>query len=192
MSKKLENLSAAVDGELDETTDLSGFASDPDSTQVWKRYHLARDILRGDDSQDYAFSVSERVAKALEQELPIVAPKPTWREIPLVAAVIPLFKQTSQLAAAACVTALVIFSYQSFNQPEEAQPFTSAQSPFGPIGGLSPVSLEQNSSMSDQVRMQQLLEQRRQLNALIEDHERQLRLKQAIQQQQNISQPEQQ
>ncbi|MEM0912225.1 MAG: RseA family anti-sigma factor [Pseudomonadota bacterium] len=191
MSQKLENLSAAVDGELDDTSDLGGFATDPAATMKWKRYHLARDILRGDDSSDYAFSVSDRVAKALEQELPIVAPKHTWKEIPLVAAVIPIFKQTSQLAAAACVTALVIFSYQSFNQPEETQPFTSAPSPFGPIGGLSPVNLEQNNAISDQARMQQLLEQRRQLNALIEDHERQLRLKQAIQKQREQTQSNQ-
>ncbi len=186
MSQKLENLSGAVDGELDDTSDFSAFASDSESTQKWKRYHLARDILRGDASGDLTFSVSERVAKALEQELPIVAPKPSWKEIPLVAGVIPIFKQTSQLAAAACVTALVIFSYQSYNQPEETQPFTSAPSTFGPIGGLSPVSLEQNGSVSDQVRMQQLLEQRRQLNALIEDHERQLRLKQTIQKQDKV------
>jgi len=128
-------------------------------------------------SNDLYFDVSEKVAAALQNELSIVAPKRTWKELPIVSAVIPIFKQSSQLAMAASVTALVIFAYQTYNQPEISQPFTTAPPVIGPQGGLSPVSLQQTRSI-EQDRMQQLLEQRRQINALIEDHQRQLKLKQ--------------
>jgi sigma-E factor negative regulatory protein RseA len=89
-----------------------------------------------------------------------------------------LVKQSGQLAVAACATAVMIFSYQSYNQPEESQPFLAAPTQFGPQGGLAPVSLNTSQSV-DREGMAILLEQQRQINAIIEDHQRQLKLKNA-------------
>jgi sigma-E factor negative regulatory protein RseA len=191
MTQEFEKISAMVDGECEDISQTAAIIDDPILQQKWKSYHLTRDLLRNDMSSDIHFDVSEKVAAALQNELSIVAPKRTWKELPIVSAVIPIFKQSSQLAMAASVTALVIFAYQTYNQPEISQPFTTAPPVIGPQGGLSPVSLQQTRSI-EQDRMQQLLEQRRQINALIEDHQRQLKLKQtpnAASTQEESSQP---
>jgi sigma-E factor negative regulatory protein RseA len=177
MTQEFEKISAMVDGECDNVAQTAANIDDPILQQKWKSYHLTRDLLRNDMSCDLHFDVSEKVAAALQDELSIVAPKRTWKELPIVSAVIPIFKQSSQLAMAASVTALVIFTYQTYQQPEISQPFSTAPPVIGPQGGLSPVSLQQTRSV-EQDRMQQLLEQRRQINALIEDHQRQLKRKQ--------------
>lgn len=176
MTQEIEKISAIVDGEWDDMSQTQKIIEDPILQQKWKSYHLTRDLLRNDMSSDISFDVSNEIAKALEDELPIVAPKRRWQELPLVSAVIPMLKQSGQLAMAASVTAMVIFAYQTYNQPTVSQPFTTAPPVIGPQGGLAPVSLQQTRSI-EQDRMQQLLEQRRQINALIEDHQRQLKFK---------------
>ncbi|MGQ8365079.1 RseA family anti-sigma factor [Glaciecola sp. 1036] len=179
MSQKFENLSAVMDGEVEESSVIKTISQDSEMSQKWKSYHLSRDLLRGDASEDFGFDISARVAEALESELPIVAPKPSWKESPLMASVIPLFKQSSQFLAAACVTAVVIFGFQSYNQPEEAQPFIAAPSPFGPIGGLTPVSLSETSSNVQNQEAKRRELQIKQMTALLNDHDLQLRLKQS-------------
>jgi sigma-E factor negative regulatory protein RseA len=177
MTQEIEKISAIVDGEWDDLSQAKQIIEDPILQQKWKSYHLTRDLLRNDMSTDVTFDVSDKVAAALESELSIVAPKRTWKDLPVVSAVIPIAKQSAQLAMVASVTAMVIFGYQTYNQPEVTQPFTTAPPVIGPQGGLAPVSLQQTRSI-EQDRMNQLLEQRRQINALIEDHQRQLKFKQ--------------
>lgn len=179
MTQEHENLSAMVDGEA--LNDKQGsfaraITSDPVLSAKWKSYHLTRDLLRNDMSSDFKFDISDSVAMALKDELPMVAPKPTWRELPVVSAVLPMVKQSGQLAMVACVTAMVIFGFQTYNKPEVTDPFSTAPPILGPQGGLAPVSL-QSGNNSQQDRMDQLLQQRRQINALIQDHVRQQRLR---------------
>ena len=63
------------------------------------------------------------------------------------------------------------------NKPEATEPFstfeTSAQ-----FGGLAPVSLEQTRTLPRN-DMDVVLEKKRKINALIADHEQQIKLKQA-------------
>ena len=177
MTQQQEKLSAFLDGEGHDSDVINGLTSDAELADKWKRYHLIRDCMRNEMTSDLNFDISAQVASKLEGELPIVAPKPSWKELPVVASVIPLVKQSGQLAVAACVTAVMIFSYQSYNQPEESQPFLTAPTN-GPLGGLAPVSLSSSNGVNrdDMARLQ---EQQRQINALIEDHQRQIRLKNA-------------
>jgi sigma-E factor negative regulatory protein RseA len=177
MTQQQEKLSAFIDGEAEDAKLVDSLLNDNELSDKWKRYHLVRDCMRKEMSADINFDISAAVASQLESELAIVAPKRTWRELPVVASVIPLMKQSGQLAVAACVTAVMIFGYQSYNAPEDTQPFLTAPTS-GPLGGLAPVSLSSNESI-DQEGMALLLERQRQLNALIEDHQRQIRLKNA-------------
>lgn len=179
MTQEYENLSAMVDGE--ELNDKQGtfakaITNDPVLNAKWKSYHLTRDLLRNDMSSDFAFDISDSIAEALKDELPMVAPKQTWRELPVISAVIPIVRQSGQLAMVACVTAMVIFGFQTYNKPEVSDPFATAPPIIGPQGGLAPVSLQSGNS-SQQDRMDQLLQQRRQINALIQDHVRQQNLR---------------
>jgi sigma-E factor negative regulatory protein RseA len=176
MTQKYENVSAMLDGESVDEGFSKALVDDPALRAKWRSYHLTRDLMRNDMSSDLKFDISEKVAEALNDELSIVAPKPTWRDSPVVSAVIPIVQQSGQWAMVACVTALVIFGFQTYNQPEETVPFNTAPPALGPQGGIAPVSLQTNN-VSQQDRMSQLLEQRRQINALIQDHQRQQRLK---------------
>ncbi len=180
MTQEYEKLSALVDGEFDSEPSnsesiIKAISENSELNSKWKSYHLTRDLMRNDASSDISFDISARVAEALDNELPIVAPKRNWREQPVIAAVLPILRQSGQLAMVACVTALVIFGFQTYNQPETSDPFSTAPPILGPQGGLAPVSLPSNTSSEE--RMNQLLEQRRQINALIQDHLRQQKLR---------------
>lgn len=184
MTQEYENVSAMLDGEPVGQGFTKALIDDPALREKWRSYHLTRDLMRNDMSVDVSFDISSQVAQALQDELSIVAPKPTWRELPVVSAIIPIVQQSGQLAMVACVTALVIFGFQTYNQPEDTVPFTTAPSFIGPQGGLAPVSL-QSSNVSKQLRMSQLIEQRRQITALIQDHQRQQKLKNVAVQEQS-------
>ncbi|GAB54453.1 sigma-E factor negative regulatory protein RseA [Glaciecola punicea ACAM 611] len=179
MIQKHENLSAMVDGEATDS-ERSKFAksimNDAELSAKWRSYHLTRDVLRKDMSSDISFDISDKIAIALHDELAMIAPKPGWRELPVVQALLPIARQSGQLAMVACVTAMVIFGVQTYNKPEITDPFRTAPPIIGPQGGLAPVSL-QSASISQQDRMDQLIQQRRQINALIQDHVRQQRLR---------------
>ncbi|GAC20935.1 sigma-E factor negative regulatory protein [Paraglaciecola arctica] len=178
MSQKFENLSALVDGEDSTSTSssshvLDAVKNDAELQLKWKSYHLIRDGLRQELPANINFDIADRVAQALESEPAILAPKKTWRDLPLVGTVIPFAKQGGQMAIAASVAVAMIIGVQQFNQTDANQPFNAAPPIPGIQGGLSPVSFDQTRAIpnSDGV------EQRRRINAYLTDHKQQLRFK---------------
>tara|TARA_R110002167_G_scaffold162251_4_gene358689 strand:- start:697 stop:1326 length:630 start_codon:yes stop_codon:yes gene_type:complete len=178
MSQKFENLSALVDGEDSTSTSssshvLDAVKNDAELQLKWKSYHLIRDGLRQELPANINFDIADRVAQALESEPAILAPKKTWRDLPLVGTVIPFAKQGGQMAIAASVAVAMIIGVQQFNHTDANQPFNAAPPIPGIQGGLSPVSFDQTRAIpnSDGV------EQRRRINAYLTDHKQQLRFK---------------
>jgi sigma-E factor negative regulatory protein RseA len=178
MSQKFENLSALVDGEHGASTSssrhvLDAVKNDADLQLKWKSYHLIRDGLRQELPVNINFDIADKVAQALESEPAILAPKKTWRDLPLVGSVIPFAKQGGQMAIAASVAVAMIIGVQQVNQADMDQPFNAAPPIPGIQGGLSPVSFDQTRAIpnSDGV------EQRRRINAYMTDHKQQLRFK---------------
>ena len=84
--------------------------------------------------------------------------------------------QSGQFAVAASVALAVILGVQHLNQPAPSEPFTTAPTA-GPQGGLAPVSLEQTRTLPRN-DMNEVLAKKRKINALIADHEQQVKLKQ--------------
>lgn len=175
MTQQQENLSALVDGETIDSHLLDRLVKDTNLAQTWQRYHLYRHAMRKEMPEQADFDISSRIADALKDEPAIVAPKRRWRDLPVVAGVIPLARQGGQLAIAASVAVAMVLGVQQFNQTNNVEPFNSAPTvlPTDPLGGLSPVSLEQ----SRPVARTDVLEQRRRINAYLADHRQQLRLK---------------
>lgn len=178
MSQEFENLSAFVDGEHGNSSSssshvLDAVKNDTELQLKWKRYHLIRDGLRQELSTNINFDIADMVAQALESEPAILAPKKTWRDLPLVSTVVPFAKQGGQMAIAASVAVAMIIGVQHVNQADVEQPFNAAPPIFGIQGGLSPVSFDQTPAVpnSDGV------EQRRRINAYLMDHKQQLRFK---------------
>lgn len=180
MTQQHENLSAFVDGELegDAKSLIDELKQNEELRSKWQRYHTIRDGLRGELPAQPAFDISARIAEAIENEPAILAPKRRFADIPVIGSVVPLVRQSGQFLVAASVAAVAILGVQNYNAPEETQPFMTAPPLAGPQGGLTPVSLEQTRSVPRN-DMASLLEQRRQINALIADHQRQLQTKQA-------------
>ena len=178
MSQKFENLSALVDGEDSASSASSSHVldvlkNDAELQLKWKSYHLIRNGLRQELPENINFDIADKVAQALEAEPAILAPKNTWRDLPLVARVIPFAKQGGQMAIAASVAVAMIIGVQQVNQNDVGQPFNAAPPIPGIQGGLSPVSFDQSRAIpnSDGV------EQRRRINAYVTDHKQQLRFK---------------
>ncbi len=179
MSDKLEQLSAWVDGEAS-TTQVDDVKVDVVLQQKWQDYHLVGDTLRGDEVLVTDKSFLENIADALDDEPTVLAPS-KGKVIPLWSNAVALAKQSSQFAVAASVAAVMILGVQNYNT-ETTQPFMTAPTS-GPQGGLAPVSLAQSRTIqTPQQQMnerQAVLEQRKRINALLVDHQLQLRLKAA-------------
>jgi sigma-E factor negative regulatory protein RseA len=178
MSQKFENLSALVDGEHIASSSsnshiLDAVRNDVDLQLKWKSYHLIRDGLRQELPVNIHFDIADKVVQALEAEPAILAPKKTWRDIPLVINIIPFAKQGGQMAIAASVAVVMIIGVQQLNQADVNQPFNAAPPIPGIQGGLSPVSFDQVRNVPDSDGV----EQRRRINAYMTDHKQQLRFK---------------
>lgn len=182
MTQQFENVSAVMDGESDDSRVLDQITRDDALAEKWQRYHVIRQGLRKEMPEFADFDISARVAEALEQEPAIVAPKRRWETLPIVGNVVPLVRQGGQLAIAASVAVAMVLGVQQYNQPETEQPFNTAPSIVIPgiQAELSPVSLEQTRPVNNN----ELVEQRRLINAYMNDHRQQLRLK-------TVSQPQQ-
>jgi sigma-E factor negative regulatory protein RseA len=178
MSQKLENLSALVDGEngLSRSTSsllLDALKNDTELQLKWKRYHLIRDGLRQELPVKINFDIANKIAQAIEAEPAILAPKITWRNLPLMTNIIPFARQGGQMAIAASVAVAMIIGVQHLNQPDVSQPFNAAPPIPGIQGGLSPVSFDQTRSIPNFAA----IEQKRRINAYMMDHKQQLRFK---------------
>ncbi|MDP5132598.1 MAG: RseA family anti-sigma factor [Paraglaciecola sp.] len=178
MSQKFENLSALIDGEntqfdMQGNDTIAAIKDDKELQAKWHSYHLVRYGLRKELPNQLQFDIAANVALALESEPAILAPKKTWRDAPVISAVIPFVKQGGQMAIAASVAVAMIIGVQQYNQSDVEQPFNSAAPILGIPGGLSPVSFEQTST----VPQNDMVEQKRRINAYIADHQQQMQLK---------------
>ena len=196
MTQQHEKLSAFMDGELDDSGLVDSIKNDSESLAKWRSYHVIRSGLRKEASVMPEFDITAQVAAALEQEPTVLAPKSKWKSLPVVNKVVPLLRQSGQLAVAASVAAAVILGVQQVNQqPAAEEPFTTFQTPVipgMPQAGMAPVSLEQSNILPNNRAgdSDALLQKRRQINALLADHEQQLKLKQAEEQSQQAAESE--
>jgi sigma-E factor negative regulatory protein RseA len=152
---------------------LDAGKNDADLQLKWKSYHLIRDSLRQELPANINFDIADMVAQALEAEPAILAPKKTWRDLPLVSSVVPFAKQGGQMAIAASVAVAMIIGVQQINQVDVNQPFNAAPPIPGIQGGLSPVSFDQTRTITNS----DAVEQRRRINTYMTDHKQQLRFK---------------
>lgn len=183
-----QKLSAFMDGDLIDDALIEALENDQESKEAWQNYHLIGDVMRGDEPQSLDWNIAESVALALEDEpahqsvntetvTPIESqptPSQAKRQLPA------WLTQFGQVGIAACVSMAVILGVQQFSgqdatQPEIEQLPVLQTIPFA--GSAEPVSLTRDSvaktSSNESASVQ---EQRRRINALLQDYELQLRL----------------
>ncbi|GMQ47696.1 sigma-E factor negative regulatory protein [Vibrio sp. 10N] len=183
-----QKLSAFMDGDLIDEALIEALENDQESKQTWQNYHLIGDVMRGDEPQSLDWNIAESVALALDDEpahqavsketvTPIEAqptPSQAKRQLPA------WLTQFGQVGIAACVSLAVILGVQQFSgqdasQPEVEQLPVLQTIPFS--GSAEPVSLTRDSvARTNQNESANVQEQRRRINALLQDYELQLRL----------------
>lgn len=184
-----EKLSALMDGETLDNELLSALSKDANLQKSWESYHLIRDTMRGDVGEFLHFDISARVAAAIEQEparkvtelIAEAQPTPSrWEKMPFWRKARPWASQLTQIGVAACVSLAVIVGVQHYNQPADSNTSASEAPVFNTLpmmGKASPVSLGVPSDAFDtNSANQQVQEQRRRVNAMLQDYELQRRL----------------
>lgn len=184
-----EKLSALMDGESFDNELLNELSRDDKLQQSWQRYHLIRDTLRGDIGATLHLDIADRVAQAIAREpvrlLPDAVkesqPAPdTWHKLPFWHKARPWAAQLTQIGLAACVSLAVIVGVQHYNQPvnNDAQPEAPVFNTLPMMGQASPVSLGVPSAtnVADNGSQQQMQEQRKRINAILQDYELQRRV----------------
>ena len=107
MSDRTDRLSALMDGELhDLDKGFEQLSKDKESLGVWQRYHLARDVMKGQLSDFPTLDISEAVSESLKNEAVILTP--IWKRLS------PRYvmKQAAGLAVAAAVGTIAVLSVQ--------------------------------------------------------------------------------
>jgi sigma-E factor negative regulatory protein RseA len=182
-----EQLSALMDGETLDSELLNTLSKDKNLQQSWESYHLIRDTMRGDTSEILHFDISANVMAAIANEpvrqvtplIPEQQPQPQqWQKMPFWQKVRPWASQLTQMGVAACVSLAVIVGVQHYNGQSDnpAQPETPVFNTLPMMGKASPVSLGVPSDSTASTGQQQVQEQRRRINAMLQDYELQRRL----------------
>ncbi len=184
-----EKLSALMDGETLDTELLKELTHDPEMQKTWESYHLIRDSMRGDTADVLHFDISDRVMAAIADEpvrqtaplIPEAQPAPhQWQKMPFWKKMRPWAAQLTQMGVAACVSLAVIVGVQHYNGQSETsqQPETPVFNTLPMMGKASPVSLgvPSDATASSGGQQQQVQEQRRRINAMLQDYELQRRL----------------
>lgn len=180
-----EKLSALMDGELLDKELIGSLGKAPELQQTWQRYHLIRDTLRGDVGETLQIDLTERIASALADEPACLVPNAilesqpqpsAWQRMPFWHKVRPWVGQLSQMGIAAAVSLTVLLGVQYYNTPSDA--VSEPESPVFntlPLGGqASPVSFGVPSEGNH--AQQQIQQQRKRINAILQDYELQRRL----------------
>jgi sigma-E factor negative regulatory protein RseA len=176
MQSKYENLSALVDSEIKDASLLDDMSNNEQLRQKWQSYHVIGDVLRKEVPQQTDLNFVDKISAAIDDEPTVLAPKEhRWSQLPFVAQVVPLVKQGSQYAIAASVAAVMVIGVQVYNQPTLEEPFELAPNASAPgvVGRISGVSLEQTRPLENV----DVNTQKRRINALILDHQTQMKLK---------------
>ncbi|QKN80851.1 anti-sigma-E factor RseA [Scandinavium goeteborgense] len=186
-----EKLSALMDGETLDNELLNELTRSSEMQKAWESYHLIRDTMRGETAQTLNFDISARVMAAIDNEpvrlatplIPEAQPAPhQWQNMPFWKKVRPLASSLTQMGVAACVSLAVIVGVQHYNGQSNStdQPETPVFNTLPMMGKASPVSLgvpaDASASSNAGTGQQQVQEQRRRINAMLQDYELQRRL----------------
>ena len=176
---KFETVSGLVDNYQLTQDDVIEVSKNEQMSDTWSRYHLIGDVLRDEAPEKIDLDLSMNIASAIAAEPTVLAPQRKTVSEKIKANVIKLVKPFGQVAIAASAATLMIMGVQqNVAQNEQVAPQQVVQTM--PIFGTTqPVSLNVNSHEATQeAKKQAYIEQQRRFQALLADHQQQLKLKQ--------------
>lgn len=173
---KFETVSSLVDNYQPNDAILDDVIKDKHMSDTWDRYHLIGDVMRDETSDCIQLDLSASIASAIADEPTILAPKPSQPITHAIKAkVVQLIKPVGQMAIAASAAGLMILGVQqNVAENEMVTPNQVVQTI--PLGGIAdPVSF--NYQQNDRASQKQAyIEQQRRFQALLSDHQQQIKL----------------
>ena len=182
---KFETISSLVDNyrASDQKSEqaIDDILKDEHLSNTWQNYHLIGDVIRDEIPQTLQLDLSAQIAIAIENEPTVLAPSTSSNKVDndVKAKIIQFFKPVGQLAIAASAAGLMIIGVQQ-NTADNNEIITPSQIvQTKPLGGFAnPVSFnyQQNTKSQQQAVLEQRIEQQRRFQALLSDHQQQIKL----------------
>lgn len=182
---KFETISSLVDNyrtsDHESEQAIDEILKDEHLSGTWQRYHLIGDVIRDEIPPTLQLDLTAQIADALEDEPTILAPNRLVEKTPnkFKAKVIQLVKPFGQLAIAASAAGLMIIGVQQ-NTADNNEIITPNQIvQTKPLAGFAnPVSFnyQQPVKAQKQAVLEQKIEQQRRFQALLSDHQQQIKL----------------
>lgn len=185
---KFETISSMVDNysvsDQKSKQTIDDMLKDEHLAGTWQNYHLIGDVLRNEIPQSLQLDLSAQISAAIAEEPTVLAPSASKSKVSggFKAKVIQLMKPVGQLAIAASAAGLMIVGVQqnSADTNEIITPTQIVQTT--PLGGFAnPVSFNyqqnaQSPQSQQQAALEQRIEQQRRFQALLSDHQQQIKL----------------
>jgi sigma-E factor negative regulatory protein RseA len=182
---KFETISSLVDNyrapDQRSEQDIDEMLKDEHLSSTWKNYHLIGDVIRDEIPHTLQLDLSAQISAAIADEPTVLAPVVDNDKVKsgIKAKVVQLFKPVGQLAIAASAAGLMIIGVQQ-NTADTNEIITPSQIvQTKPLGGFAnPVSFnyKQNTKSQQQAALEQRIEQQRRFQALLSDHQQQIKL----------------
>ncbi len=186
---KFETVSSCIDDyqQYDESFDdtFDEMIKDNQLSDTWQRYHLLGDIMRNDVPESLHLDLSDKIAQAIEQEPTVLAPKVSKTQSPTLlqefkGKVVQFAKPFGQLAIAASAAGLMVLGVQQNNVVNNDILMPNQTIQTNPLGGIAePVSFNYEQA-SRQSQKQAYLQQQRRFQALLSDHQQQIKFNAVI------------
>ncbi|WP_448211950.1 sigma-E factor negative regulatory protein [Colwellia sp. MEBiC06753] len=177
IENKFETVSGLMDNNPQDVEKLESVVNEQDLAQRWENYHLIGDVLRDDVPQAIQLDLSEQIAQAIADEPTVLAPKRSNLLNSVKGKVVQFAKPFGQVAIAASAAGLMILGVQTSNVADNDSVIPSQQIvqtvPFA--GVADPVSLNYQTP-SRAAQQQAYIEQQRRFQALLADHNQQVKL----------------
>ena len=177
---KFETVSLLVDNYQQSDEAFEALLEDEQLSDTWDRYHLIGDVIRGELSSNLTLDLSNNIANAIADEPTVLAPVTNHiNKAKFKAKVVKLFKPLGQMAIAASAAGLMIIGVQqNVAQNDVVVPNQVVQTI--PLGVADPVSLNFQQQPSKNAQRQAYFEQQRRFQALLSDHQHQIKLKPTV------------
>jgi len=169
----------ATDHESEQAIDE--ILKDEHLSETWRNYHLIGDVIRDEIPSTLQLDLSAQIADALQDEPTILAPKHTEVKPSgtFKAKVIQLAKPFGQLAIAASAAGLMIIGVQQNTTGDNEIITPNEIVKTRPLAGFAnPVSFnyQQPVKPQKQAAVEQKIDQQRRFQALLSDHQQQVKL----------------
>jgi len=174
---KFETVSSVVDNYQQNDELFEELLNDSDCSATWERYHLMGDVMRGETSDVINFDLSAQIASAIADEPTILAPQANNNFTSKIKAkVVQFAKPFGQMAIAASAAGLMVMSVQQNTADTDTVLPANQVVRTMPFGGIAePVSLNfQPTSRTSE--KQAYIDQQRRFQALLSDHQQQIKL----------------